>query len=282
MADEATEAAGGTTEQPKTEAPKQAAKIVVAGKEYTPEQLEKTITESSNQATAFRDATAALFDMSKTPAERQQAATKVFKDIGYSDTAIQEWVRANVSQNNEEGTEKRETPKQEGDSETLKELRAIQNERLNEAFKVSTASLLEKSGEVANLIKATERLRGKEEAAKVKQGVEKHLGRQAMDNIKARIARTNERLTPEIVREEVNRALPEITGLFSAAIADPSSLGRGAETSTTTGPQPKKVPPPKFKEGMTSADVEKQATEFFTYELVEAANQAANHSDSMV
>jgi len=265
-------------------------KVVVNGKEYTPEQLQAALSKAA-EADEFQGAVGRVLDATVPEAEREKNARLSLAKLGYNRQQIDEWVNVNVKGvvEQEEGNVQQDTPTPSNNSNQSAverrlelaeaELRGNKRQRLNDRFEKEISKVLDTHTGVATLLKAATRLQGADKAGKARDALKNNLTQAVLGKFRERMARTGESLSEDWIGEEMGRAVPEVVEQFAAVIGDPSALGRGTETSNGSYSANRKPPvkAPVWTEESTVGGLEKQITDWFTDDL----SRAAEEVDSM-
>lgn len=255
-----------------------APKIKVGDREYTSEEASLLLSQAQ-AAVATKKAASLLFDGSKTAEEREQGARQLLSEIGYKKADIDQWVNTNIRPSLGRQGSHADDPAQGGPSETellRNDVKETRNAQLKGHYSVTVKQALDSDKRLVKIRTAAKRLLPEDSFTKWNDKVGEALQREAKSRLTERLSRSGERMTEDMISQEIDRAAEYVSELMSAGIADPSGISRAADTATFVNPYKgaNKPKAPKFEEGGSQGSLEDQATKWMTAELLDMAENS--------
>ncbi len=253
-------------------------KIKVGDKEYTAEEAAQ-LSGQANQALTVKKAASALFNGRLSPEEREAGARDLLRDLNYSDDQIEQWISQNIrvsvptsgrSKDAQEDGEEREP----SEVELLrKEVKLTRNAQLQKFYGEAYKEAIDSDKRITKIKSAAEKLLPKDKLDTFNKKVADALQRDSRSRLLERMSRSGEKMSEDMIAQEIDRATDYVAELMGAAIADASAIGRAADTATVVNPYKGANKPkvPEFKEGTNQGSLEDQATKWLTSELLEMA-----------
>lgn len=258
----------------------QPTKIKVGDKEYSNEEAAQLIGQA-NQALTLKQAAGALFNGSLSVADREAGARDLLKDLGYRPDQIEQWVSQNIRPSVPATRGARDEEAEETPSELdilRRDIKVTRDAQLKEHYGRVYKGALDSDKRLTKIKSAAEKLLPKDKFETFSKKVEDALQRDSRSRLLERMSRSGEKMTEDMISQEMDRATEYVSELMGAAIADASALGRAADTATVINPYKGANKPkvPEFKEGSNPGSLEDQATKWLTSELLDMAEASQN------
>lgn len=258
----------------------QPTKIKVGDKEYSSEEAAQLIGQAQ-QALTLKQAAGALFNGSLSVADREAGARDLLKDLGYRPDQIEQWVSQNIRPSVPATRGTREEEGEEAPSELdvlRRDIKVTRDAQLKEHYGRAYKGALDSDKRLTKIKSAAEKLLPKDKFETFTKKVEDALQRDSRSRLLERMSRSGEKMTEDMISQEMDRATEYVSELMGAAIADASALGRAADTATVINPYKGANKPkvPEFKEGSNPGSLEDQATKWLTSELLDMAEASQN------
>lgn len=229
------------------------------------------------------------------PDEIAESVRYVMQREGYSNSEIEEYIRANTAPSPEEKPSKKATktpaaedPDEEGEPSELemkvgavdRRLAQMEYERLQRKLDTGVEEAIDSNTDLSKLISALED--PSEEEGKSKENREQRLAeirkdveRETRDRLRSRRSSSQGRWNDDWIREEAAKAVQAVYSRYRTLVGDPARLGRTSETGAGedrfVNKQPVKPPVP--KKGMKLDQASTQTRDWALDVLVRSAHE---------